>query len=89
LLPFFYSDFKKDFIAGLTVKLANRKLFNDDSPFHIDQLYFPNNFINFKRFQLKDPGRKTIIKRIFEESGFQIARHIVAILPKIDTVSFS
>ena len=54
LLPYFYSDFKKDFIASLTAKLA------------------------------KIAENKTIIRRIFEASGFEIARHIVAILPKID-----
>lgn len=54
ILPHFYSDFKKDFIAGLTAKLAA----------HAEN--------------------KTIIKSIFEEAGFQLARHVIAIQPRID-----
>lgn len=53
ILPHFYSDFKKDFIAGLTAKLA------------------------------AIAENKTILKNIFEEAGFQLARHVLAILPRI------
>lgn len=54
LLPYFYSDFKKAFIAGLTLKLS--------------LLAEKNN----------------LIQSFFEEAGYKLARHIVAILPKID-----
>lgn len=54
LLPHFYSHFKKDFIAGLTAKLATLAETN------------------------------SIIQSIFEECGYQLARHIVAIEPRLD-----
>ncbi|CAF0759306.1 unnamed protein product [Brachionus calyciflorus] len=59
LLPYFYSDFKKDFIAGLTAKLSKIAIQNE------------------------------VVREIFEESGYQIARHILALQPKIDKKLFS
>lgn len=58
LLPYFYSDFKKDFIASLAAKLSIMAKQND------------------------------VVRDIFEESGYQIARHIMALIPKIDKVKF-
>ena len=53
LLPYFYADFKKDFIASLTAKLA-------------------------------DSSRKNrLFRAFFEEAGYQLGKHIVAISPKI------
>lgn len=54
ILPYFYSDFKKDFIAGLTFKLS------------------------------KIAEKRSIVRFLFEEAGYELARHIIAILPKID-----
>jgi hypothetical protein len=54
ILPHFYSDFKKDFIAGLTAKFA------------------------------AVAENKTILKSIFEQAGFELARHVIAIQPRID-----
>ncbi|RNA11300.1 N-acetyl-D-glucosamine kinase isoform X1 [Brachionus plicatilis] len=59
LLPYFYSDFKKDFIASLAAKLSIMAKQND------------------------------VVREIFEETGYQIARHIMALVPKIDKRLFS
>ena len=56
ILPHFYSDFKKDFIASLTFKLS------------------------------KIAENNGLARFLFEEAGYQVARHIIAILPKIDEV---
>lgn len=53
LLPHFYSDFKKDFIASLTLKLS---IASESNP---------------------------LFRSFFEEAGYQLARHIVAIQPKV------
>lgn len=58
LLPFFYSNFKKDFIASLAAKLSIMAKQND------------------------------VVREIFEEAGYQMARHIMALVPKIDKVLF-
>ncbi len=54
LLPHFYSDFKKQFIASLTQKIAETAETN------------------------------ALFRSFFEEAGYQMARHIIAIHPKID-----
>jgi len=58
LLPHFYSDFNKQFIASLTLKMS---LTADTNPLY---------------------------RSFFEEAGYQMARHIVAIYPKIDKKLF-
>jgi N-acetylglucosamine kinase len=54
LLPHFYTNFKKDFIASLTEKLA------------------------------KISSNQTIVRKIFDETGYALARHVAAIYPKVD-----
>lgn len=54
LLPYFYADFKKDFIASLTMKLAQAAVKNQ------------------------------LFREFFQEAGYQLGKHIVAISPKID-----
>lgn len=58
LLPHFYSDFKKQFIASLTLKMSVAA------------------------------ERNTLFRSFFEEAGYQMARHIIAIQPKIDKSLF-
>lgn len=58
LLPYFYSDFKKDFIASLTLKLA---------------IAAPKN---------------PLFAEFFKQAGYELARHIIAIQPKIDKSLF-
>lgn len=58
LLPYFYSEFKKEFIAGLTLKLA---------------LAAPKN---------------PLFAIFFEQAGYELARHIIAIQPRIDKSLF-
>lgn len=78
LLPFFYSDFRKDFIASLTAKLAASNYIIDIN--NTRQL-LSKLFVLFKV-----ADNRIIIKRIFEDSGYELARHIIAIQPKIDKV---
>ena len=81
LLPHFYSHFKKDFIAGLTAKLAKSLNYI----FYVDQ-FFGYFLLILILFKIKVADNNSVIKCIFDECGYQLARHIVAIEPKLDMV---
>lgn len=59
LLPHFYTNFKKEFIASLTYKLSIAAQTN------------------------------SLFQSFFEDAGYQMARHIIAILPKIEKELFN
>ncbi len=84
VLPHFYSNFQKDFIASLTVKLASGKLFIP-GPIRLHTFIFCVLFI-FNSLRLQVANVIAIVQKIFEDAGFVLAHHLMAIYPKVDKV---
>jgi hypothetical protein len=76
LLPHFYSNFQKDFIASLTAKLAAGLCL---------PLYIHLNSLKHC-FSFQVANEISVVKRIFEDAGFMLAHHLMAISPKVDKV---